>query len=386
MEAVSERPARLFPRPKESRVNLRTALFDCHVAAGGRMVPFGGWDMPLHYGSQLQEHHRVRAEAGVFDVSHMTIVDLEGRGAQAFLRHLLANDVARLTAPGSALYSCMLNEAGGILDDLIVYFRGEARYRLVVNAATRARDLAWIDSHRAVSAPEVALTHRADLAMLALQGPMAERVLAQVYPAATMTAVRALQAFQFLERPEGFIARTGYTGEDGFEIMLPAASAPAFWRALVAAGAAPCGLGARDTLRLEAGLALYGTDLDDAHTPAECGLAWTVVLTPPERGFIGRAALAAGTPRFRQVGLVLEERGVLRNGLAVRFADGAEGMITSGGFSPTLQRAIALARVPPAAAGQRQCEVLLRGQPVKAAVVKPPFVRHGQPCIALASR
>ncbi|MFZ5533713.1 MAG: glycine cleavage system aminomethyltransferase GcvT [Pseudomonadota bacterium] len=366
-------------------MNLRTALYDCHVDAGARMVPFSGWDMPLHYGSQLQEHHRVRAEAGVFDVSHMTIVDLEGPGTQAFLRRLLANDVDRLSAPGSALYSCMLNEAGGILDDLIVYFRGEARYRLVINAATRASDLAWIEAQRDARAPEVALTHRADLAMLALQGPMAERVLAQVYPAATLSAVRTLKAFQFVERPEGFIARTGYTGEDGFEIMLPAASAPALWRALVAAGAAPCGLGARDTLRLEAGLALYGTDLDDAHTPAECGLGWTVATSSPGRDFIGRAALAARTPRFRQVGLVLQGRGVLRNGLAVRFADGAEGMITSGGFSPTLQRAIALARVPPAAAAHHQCEVLLRGQPVSAAVVKPPFVRHGQSCVALAA-
>lgn len=366
-------------------MNLRTALYESHVNAGARMVPFGGWDMPLHYGSQLQEHHRVRAEAGVFDVSHMTIVDLEGPGTHAFLRRLLANDVARLTAPGSALYSCMLNEAGGILDDLIVYFRGEERYRLVVNAATRSSDLAWIEAQRATSAPEVALTHRADLAMLALQGPMAERMLAQVYPPVTVSAVRSLKAFQFAERPEGFIARTGYTGEDGFEIMLPGADAPAFWRALVAAGAAPCGLGARDTLRLEAGLALYGTDLDEAHTPAECGLAWTVALTPPERAFIGRAALTEGAPRFRQVGLVLEDRGVLRNGLAVRFADGSEGVITSGGFSPTLQRAIALARVPPAAAAQRQCEVLLRGQPVKATVVKPPFVRHGQPCVTLAA-
>ena len=375
----------LVPPPKEPCVNLRTALYDSHVEAGARMVPFGGWDMPLHYGSQLQEHHRVRAEAGVFDVSHMTIVDLEGLGTRDFLRRLLANDVARLSAPGGALYSCMLNETGGILDDLIVYFRGEERYRLVVNAATRASDLAWIEAQRAASAPEVALTHRADLAMLALQGPMAERVLAQVYPAATLSAVRTLKAFQFVERPEGFIARTGYTGEDGFEIILPAASAPALWRALVTAGAAPCGLGARDTLRLEAGLSLYGTDLDDAHTPAECGLAWTVALTPAERAFIGRAALTARTPRFRQIGLVLEGRGVLRNGLAVRFADGAEGAITSGGFSPTLQRAIALARVPPAAAGQRLCEVLLRGQPVPAALVKPPFVRHGQPCVALAA-
>ena len=384
MEAVFERLT-AFPPPKEPCVNLRTALYESHVNAGARMVPFGGWDMPLHYGSQLQEHHRVRAEAGVFDVSHMTIVDLQGPGTHAFLRRLLANDVARLTAPGSALYSCMLNEAGGILDDLIVYFRGEERYRLVVNAATRSSDLAWIEAQRATSAPEVALTHRADLAMLALQGPMAERMLAQVYPPVTVSVVRSLKAFQFAERPEGFIARTGYTGEDGFEIMLPGADAPAFWRALVAAGAAPCGLGARDTLRLEAGLALYGTDLDEAHTPAECGLAWTVALTPPERAFIGRAALTEGAPRFRQVGLVLEDRGVLRNGLAVRFADGSEGVITSGGFSPTLQRAIALARVPPAAAAQRQCEVLLRGQPVKATVVKPPFVRHGQPCVTLAA-
>ena len=366
-------------------MNLRTALYDSHVDAGARMVPFGGWDMPLHYGSQLQEHHRVRGEAGVFDVSHMTIVDLEGSGAQDFLRHLLANDVGRLTVPGSALYSCMLNEAGGILDDLIVYFRGETRYRLVVNAATRARDLAWIEAQRAARAPGVALTHRSDLAMLAVQGPVAERVLAQVYPAATMSAVRALRPFQFTEQSEGFVARTGYTGEDGFEIILPDRSVSTLWRALLAAGAAPCGLGARDTLRLEAGLALYGVDLDEEHTPAECGLGWTVAMSPPGRDFIGRAALADRVPRFRQVGLVLQGRGVLRNGLTVRFADGAEGMITSGGFSPTLQQAIALARVPPAAAAHRQCEVLLRGQPVKASVVKPPFVRHGQPCFSLTA-
>ncbi|NCU00870.1 glycine cleavage system aminomethyltransferase GcvT [Candidatus Macondimonas diazotrophica] len=364
-------------------MNQRTALYDSHVAASARLVPFSGWDMPLHYGSQLQEHHHVRAEVGVFDVSHMTVIDLSGPDAKAFLRLLLANDVARLSHPGHALYSCMLNAEGGILDDLIVYFRGEDRYRLVVNAATRERDLAWIEARRTEIGGATELIHRTDLAMLALQGPMAERALGHVVSAETLTAVRALKAFQFVERPEGFIARTGYTGEDGFEILLSVGAAPGMWHALLAAGVQPCGLGARDTLRLEAGLSLYGTDLDDAHTPNECGLGWTVAMAPPERSFMGRAALEAATPRCRQVGLVLQGRGVLRNGLVVRFADGTEGRITSGGFSPTLQRAIALARVPVQASGLHQCEVLLRGQALKARVVKPPFVRHGVASIDL---
>lgn len=364
-------------------MNQRTVLYDSHVAAGGRMVPFSGWDMPLHYGSQLQEHHRVRAEVGMFDVSHMTVIDLVGPGSRAFLRRLLANDVARLSAPGSALYGCMLNHEGGILDDLIVYLRGEERFRLVVNAATRDSDLSWMRARLAEMPDAAQLTHRPDLAMLAVQGPMAELALAKVFSAETMSAVHALSAFQFIERPEGFIARTGYTGEDGFEILLPAQAAPALWRALLAAGVPPCGLGARDTLRLEAGLSLYGTDLDADHTPQECGLGWTVALAPEGRDFIGRAALAARTPRCRQVGLVLQGRGVLRNGLTVRLPGGAEGRITSGGFSPTLQRAIALARVPLGPASL--CEVLLRGQALPARVVKPPFVRHGLACVDLNS-
>lgn len=364
-------------------MNQRTVLYDSHVAAGGRMVPFSGWDMPLHYGSQLQEHHRVRAEVGMFDVSHMTVIDLAGSGSQAFLRRLLANDVARLTVPGSALYGCMLNHEGGILDDLIVYFCGAERYRLVVNAATRDSDLSWIRARLAEMPDAAQLTHRPDLAMLAVQGPMAELALAKVFSAETMSAVHALAAFQAVERQDCFIARTGYTGEDGFEILLPAQAAPALWRALLGAGVPPCGLGARDTLRLEAGLSLYGTDLDADHTPQECGLGWTVALASEGRDFIGRAALAARTPRCRQVGLVLQGRGVLRNGLTVRLPGGAEGRITSGGFSPTLQRAIALARVPLGPASL--CEVLLRGQALPARVVKPPFVRHGLACVDLDS-
>jgi aminomethyltransferase len=364
-------------------VNQRTVLYDSHVAAGGRMVAFSGWDMPLHYGSQLQEHHRVRAEVGMFDVSHMTIIDLVGPGSRAFLRRLLANDVARLSTPGSALYTCMLNHEGGILDDLIVYLLGEEHFRLVANAATRDSDLSWMRARLAEMPDAAQLIPRPDLAMLAVQGPMAELALAKVFSAETMSAVHALSAFQFIERPEGFIARTGYTGEDGFEILLPAQAAPALWRALLAAGVPPCGLGARDTLRLEAGMNLYGTDLDADHTPQECGLGWTVDLAPAERDFIGRAALAARTPRCRQVGLVLQGRGVLRNGLTVRLPGGAEGRITSGGFSPTLQRAIALARVPLGPASL--CEVMLRGQALPARVVKPPFVRHGLACVDLNS-
>jgi aminomethyltransferase len=351
----------------------RTPLYDCHLALGAKLVDFGGWDMPLHYGSQLKEHHQVRNAAGMFDVSHMTIVDFPDPDAtRALLRYLLANDVARLY-PGKALYTCMLNDAGGVIDDLIVYDRGESGYRLVLNAATRDKDLAWI-------APlaerfNAAWRERDDLAMLAVQGPGALAKLGIVLDIETFQTVHASRRFHAVESHDLFIARTGYTGEDGVEIMPSVQDAPALWDRLLTAGIAPCGLGARDTLRLEAGMSLYGSDMDETTTPLVSGLGWTVAWQPPERDFIGRAALeqqrAAGAPQTF-VGLVLEERGVLRSHQTVYDGDREIGVTTSGAFSPTLNRGIALARVM-TGVGDR-CQVEVRGKRLSAQVVKPPFV------------
>ncbi len=357
-----------------------TPLHDEHVALGAKMVDFGGWDMPLAYGSQIEEHHRVRRDAGMFDVSHMTVVDIRGPQARDWLRRLLANDVAKLARPGKALYSCMLNEEGGVIDDLIVYRLGDDRYRMVINAATTDKDLAWM--RRKAEGTDVDLQVRDDLAMIAVQGPMAREKAHAALGDEAAAVAGALEPFFMAEIGDLAVARTGYTGEDGYEIMLPAAEAVAFWRRLQAAGVAPCGLGARDTLRLEAGMNLYGADMDETVTPLESGLAWTVAFAPAERDFIGRAALerqkAEGVKR-KLVGLVLEDRGVLRNHQIVRVAGEPAGEITSGSFSPTLGRAIALARVP-AETGEA-VEVEVRGRPLKAKVVKPPFVRHGKALI-----
>jgi aminomethyltransferase len=358
----------------------RTPLYDLHVGLDARMVDFGGWDMPVAYGSQIEEHHAVRRAAGVFDVSHMCVVDLAGEGARALLRGLLANDVARLTTPGRALYSCMLNTAGGVLDDLIAYYFAEGDYRLVVNAGTRDKDLAWIRPRAAAAG--VRLTERTDLALLAVQGPEARTHVAALVPPATATAALALAPFHALRAGDWCVARTGYTGEDGFELMLPAGEAVPLWRALNARGVRSCGLGARDTLRLEAGMNLYGSDMDESTHPLESGLAWTVAFEPAERDFTGRAALEAARARGalrRFVGLVLDDRAVMRSHQRVRVAGGAEGMITSGTFSPTLQRSIAFARLP--AGAEQQVEVEVRGRWLPARVVKFPCVRHGRALI-----
>jgi aminomethyltransferase len=361
----------------------KTPLFGAHVTAGALMVNFGGWEMPLHYGSQIKEHHQVRRAVGVFDVSHMTrldIEDAEAGGARDFLRYLLANDVARLH-PGKALYTCMLNQAGGILDDLIVYDRGQRGYRLVLNAATRKKDLAWIEQQAKAFA--VVLRERADIAMLAVQGPKALEHLKSVLGEAAAT-VRSLASFNFLESEDWFIARTGYTGEDGVELLFPAEKAADTWDQLLAAGVQPCGLAARDTLRLEAGMNLYGSDMDENTSPLVSGLAWTVAWEPVERDIIGRSVLEKQRQEgIKQtfVGLVLEGRGVLRAHQRVITASGDTGLITSGTFSPTLERAIALARVPKDI-GSR-CEVDIRGKYCPARVVKPPFVRNGHPLIEL---
>ena len=358
----------------------QTPLYRLHQELGARMVDFGGWDMPVQYSSQIGEHHAVRRAAGVFDVSHMGILDLRGSGVRTFLQQLLANDVAKLKTPGKALYSCMLNEPAGVLDDLIVYFINDYWYRMVVNAGTRAKDLAWIREHADPFAVEV--TERTDLAMLAVQGPEARTKAAQLLPPSEGAAALAIETFVGRELGRWFVARTGYTGEDGFEIMMPAADAVPTWRGLNSLGVASCGLGARDTLRLEAGMNLYGNDMNEHTHPYESGLGWTVALAPGERSFIGRAALERiareGSPR-KLVGLVLEERGVLRAHQKVLAAAAGEGEITSGTYSPTLERSIALARVPAATGGGVQVEV--RGKLLGARVVKPPFVRAGQSLI-----
>lgn len=359
----------------------KTPLYSEHERLGARIVDFGGWDMPLHYGSQVEEHHVVRAEAGMFDVSHMTVVDVTGTHAAAWLRRLLANDVTRLQAPGKALYTCMLNEDGGVIDDLIAYFLGPERFRLVVNAATRAKDLDWMQ--RQAAGVEVSVTERPELAMIAVQGPSARERAATLLPEAERAEALALAPFTARPCGDLFVARTGYTGEDGWEIILPATAAVAAWQALLAAGVRPCGLGARDTLRLEAGMNLYGQDMDETTTPLESALGWTVAWEPAERDFIGRAALQAqrddGPPR-KLVGLLLEDRGVLRPHQRVVTAAG-DGEVTSGSFAPTLGRSVGFARVP-AGAGE-SVEVDIRGRLLAARVVRPPFVRNGKPRIQL---
>ena len=354
----------------------RTPLYDLHLALGAKMVDFGGWDMPLHYGSQVEEHHQVRRDCGVFDVSHMTVIDIAGTDAGDWLRHLLANDVARLDAPGKALYSPLLNDDGGVIDDLIVY-RLDDGYRLVVNAATRDKDLAWLEARR--SGFEVQFRERPELAILAIQGPQAREKVAELLSASRAALIRDLKPFEGHFEGDWFIARTGYTGEDGLEIILPALQAPAFFNDLVGAGIAPSGLGARDTLRLEAGMNLYGNDMDERHSPLTSNLSWSIAWEPAGRDFIGRKALEAEKDRgisLKLVGLVLEERGVLRAHQVVRVAEIGEGEITSGSFSPTLSKAIALARLPIATADRAEVEIRGKWYPVR--VVKPTFVRHGR--------
>jgi aminomethyltransferase len=355
----------------------RTPLFELHQALGARMVDFGGWDMPVNYGSQIEEHHAVRQRAGVFDVSHMCVLDLSGARVRPFLRQLLANDVAKLTRPGKALYSCMLNESGGVVDDLIVYLQTEQHFRLVVNAGTRDKDITWIRAR--ASAFEVSLTERTDLCMVAVQGPDARAHVAKLLSPPDAAGALALGVFSGAQFGDWFIARTGYTGEDGFEIMLPADAAIETWKQLNSAGVASCGLGARDTLRLEAGMNLYGQDMDEEHNPLEAGLAWTVAFEPLERDFTGRAALESLRRRglaFRQAGLLLSDRAVMRAHQPVIVGNVSAGEITSGTFSPTLGKSIALARVPLYTGAEVQVDI--RSKLLVARVVKLPFVRNGK--------
>lgn len=359
----------------------RTPLYEQHCALGAKIVDFNGWDMPLHYGSQIHEHQVVRNGAGVFDVSHMAIVDVTGLEAEAYLRHLLANDVAKLaSADGKGLYTAMLNEQGGVIDDLIVY-RIDNWYRTVLNCANRDKDLDWMQ--RQASGFDVDIVERREYSMLAVQGPQAIAKTTAVLPQFA-ELINSLKPFQAAMSGEWFFSRTGYTGEDGLEIILPNQDAVGFWEALIKAGVEPCGLGARDTLRLEAGLNLYGNEMDESVSPLVANMAWTVAWEPAERKFIGRDALeaqkAAGV-KERLVGLVLRERGVLRSQQVVRLPGSeATGIITSGTFSPTLGLSVALARVP-LDVGERCLVDIRSNRQVEVEVVKPSFVRHGKSLI-----
>jgi aminomethyltransferase len=367
---------------------LRTPLYDSHLAAGAKMVDFSGWEMPIHYGSQIEEHHAVRRDAGMFDVSHMCALDLAGTDATRWLRHLLANDVAKLTTPGKALYSCLLNEAGGVIDDLIVYFFTAEHFRIVVNAGTAEKDIAWM--RKQLSGFNAKLTERRSgdnaLAMIAVQGPNACERFWTAFPA-DRSATVLLGVFQAVELTSmgdaWMVARTGYTGEDGFEITLPANEAATVWQKLMDAGVKPCGLGARDTLRLEAGMNLYGQDMDENISPYEAGLKWTVDLKDAARDFIGKSALEGNNARQVRnqfAGLLLLDRGVLRAHQEVITPQG-DGEVTSGTFSPSLNQSIALARLPVNVALGSEVEVEIRDKRLKARVVKPSFVRNGTPLL-----
>jgi aminomethyltransferase len=363
----------------ENPVENKTILNQTHRDMGARMVPFGGWDMPVHYGSQIEEHHAVRKDAGMFDVCHMTVIDLRGSGVQDFLGWLLANDIGKLKTPGKALYSCMLLKNGCVIDDLIVYYMADDWYRMVVNAATTDKDITWMKER--ADGHELTLQPRRDLGMIAVQGPNARDKTLPLLPDELRQAAGDLEPFSACTNGDWFVGRTGYTGEDGFEIMLPEDQVVPLWLSLAEAGVHPCGLGARDTLRLEAGMNLYGQDMDEDTTPLESGLAWTVSFTGL-RDFIGRSSLVVqknlgDIPRF--TGLVLEGKGVLRGHQKLYEGEREVGEITSGGYSPTLEKSIGLARI--AADAGEELHVDIRGRKLPVTLVSPPFVRNGKPLI-----
>ena len=349
----------------------QTPLYQQHVEAGGKLVDFTGWSLPVNYGSQIAEHVAVRNDAGMFDVSHMTILDIHGGGALEFLQRVVANDCAKLGTWG-ALYGALLNPQGGVIDDLIVY-RLDQGYRCVVNASTRDKVVAWFDQHLT---PAVTYIEQ-PLAMIAVQGPNAVAKLLTIVDVPGLPETKPFNAVQPAQYDNWLIGRTGYTGEDGVELMLPADAAVQLWQQLHEVGVAPAGLGARDTLRLEAGLNLYGQDLDEQTSPLASNIGWTIAWTPQDRQFIGRAAIEPQRRDCAQklTGLVLQDKGVLRHGQTVR-TDAGPGLITSGTFSPTMQRSIALVRVPADASGI--CQVEIRGKQKDATIVQPPFVRNGK--------
>jgi aminomethyltransferase len=372
MPATSSEP----PRKALSATPSKTPLHSQHEALGAKIVDFGGWALPVNYGSQIDEHHAVRNNCGMFDVSHMTVSDVTGPQTLPFLSKVLANDIAKISAAsGRALYSCMLNQDGGVIDDLIVYYIDDKHCRLVTNAGTNEKDMTWLKQH--ATAFDIKFEERPELALIAIQGPNALQVCTQVLPSELALVAASLSRFQGGFAGQEFIGRTGYTGEDGVELIVSAELANSLWSALVDAGVQACGLGARDTLRLEAGMALYGNDLDERHTPLESGLKWTLKLDD-QRNFIGKQALIDSNSEDTLVGLILLDRGVLRGHQEVFIGDRRIGEITSGTFSPSLEQSIGLARVSlPLKIGD-QVEIVVRSKRLMAIVAKYPFIKNGQ--------
>lgn len=359
----------------------KTPLYQVHVDAEARIVDFGGWDMPLNYGSQIDEHTAVREASGMFDVSHMTIVEIKGSDAKPYLQYVLANDVAKLTESGKALYTAMLNESGGVIDDLIAYYLTDAHYRLIVNASTREKDLAWLEN--VAQQFDVSVEERIDLAIIAVQGPDAVEKTLSVISDEHKDLVSNLKPFTAAYAGDVFVARTGYTGEDGYEILIPDTQAIDLWNNLLEAGVKPCGLAARDTLRLEAGMNLYGNDMDESVTPLEANMGWTIAWEPEDRDFVGRKALEAqkeaGIPH-KLIGLVLDGKGIMREGQEVLVNDEVVGVVTSGTMSPTTSKSIAIARVQ-RSLNAEDVLVQVRKKQIPAKVVKPSFVRKGKSLI-----
>ncbi|MFK5987164.1 MAG: glycine cleavage system aminomethyltransferase GcvT [Pseudomonadota bacterium] len=366
----------------------RTALYEQHIKCQGKMVDFAGWEMPIHYGSQIEEHHMVRQKAGMFDVSHMTIVDIKGAEVESYLRKILANDVSKISSiPGKALYSCLLNEQGFVIDDLIVYFMQDEWFRVIVNSSTREKDLAWFkkqsqefssehssSEHSSSGHDSLEIIEQSELAMIAIQGPESVKIANKI-----LGIKLDFKPFSAIESGDFFVGHTGYTGEDGYEIICPNKQASELWQQFIDAGVAPCGLGARDTLRLEAGMNLYGNDMDETQSPLESGLSWTVAMKD-DREFIGRSALQQQIDKglqYKFVGLILEGKGILRNHQEIISETTSQtGEVTSGSFSPTMQKSIAFARIP--VAMNDNCLAQIRKKQIPVKIVKPPFVRNGK--------
>ena len=341
------------------------------------MVDFHGWSMPINYGSQINEHNSVRENCGIFDVSHMTILDFKGDDAETFVRKLISNDIKKLTEPYAGLYSAMVNEQGGVIDDLIAY-KMENGYRLVVNCATRGEDLKWISSKSLNF--KVEMTERDDLSMIAVQGPRSLDVLSSC-PAPIVRALESKKRQQGVYGNNMFATKTGYTGEIGFEVILPHEQAVNLWQNAIDAGAVPVGLGARDTLRLEAGMNLYGFEMDESITPFECNMSWTVDFSDTDRDFYGKKALEniLKEENYNElVGIMLDERTILRQGQKLWFNENKDldGIVTSGTYSPTLKKPIALARIPKA--DLKSCFTEVRDKKVFAKIGSPKFIKEGK--------